>query len=513
MALYLGIDIGTSGSRALLIDERGAVKASAGGGHTCQAPKPLWSEQDPAEWWAAVRKAVPEALKKAGARPAEIKGIGLSGQMHGLTLLDAKDQVLRPAILWNDQRTAEECAEIVSRAGGLPELLRMVSNPALTGFTAPKILWVRRHEPQLYERARKALLPKDYIRLLLTGEYATEVSDASGTLLLDIRKRAWSNELLGKLELDAGLLPKVYESPEVSGKVTEAASQALGGAVLPGTPVVGGGGDQAAGGVGAGIVQSGIASVSLGTSGVVFLHADTLKTDPRGRLHAFCHAVPGKWHMMGVCLASGGSFQWFRNALGQPEVEAAKMSGADPYDLLVAQAAAEPAGSRGVCFLPYLTGERTPHADPYATGTFVGITPSTTKGALARAIVEGVCYSLRDSFEIFKALGLPVGEVRVTGGGAKNPFWRQTLADVFGQGTRGLAAAEGPAYGVALLAAVGAGAFKSVEEACRATVQTCDPLEPKPPHVKVYNAFHPLWQNLYRSLKGDYEKLSKAVHA
>ncbi|GMV80192.1 MAG: xylulokinase [Planctomycetota bacterium] len=511
MAYYLGIDIGTSGSRALLIDATGAVRASASGEHTCQSPKPLWSEQAPAEWWAAVRKAVPEAVRKAGIKPEEIKGIGLSGQMHGLTLLDANNKVLRPAILWNDQRTAAECAEITQRAGGLKELLRLVSNPALTGFTAPKMLWVRKHEPKLYEQARKALLPKDYIRFLLTGEYATEVSDASGTLLLDINKRAWSAELLSKLEIDAALLPKVYESPEVSGRISPEASAALGGAVLPGTPVVGGGGDQAAGGVGAGIVQSGIASVSLGTSGVVFLHADEVKTDPEGRLHSFCHAVPGKWHMMGVCLSSGGSFQWFRNALGQPEAEAARKSGGDPYDLLVAQAAAEPAGSRGLCFLPYLTGERTPHADPYATGAYVGITPSTTKGALGRAIIEGVCYSLRDSFEIFKALNLPVREVRVTGGGAKNPFWRQTLADVFGQGTCGLVAAEGPAYGVALLAAVGTGGFKSVEEACRATVRTCDPLAANPAHVKTYNTYYPHWQHLYRALKGDYERLAQVA--
>ena len=510
MAFFLGIDIGTSGSRALLIDEQGAVRGSASAPHTCQAPKPLWSEQAPAEWWAAVRQAVPAAVQAAGIRPAEIQGVGLSGQMHGLTLLDREEQVLRPAILWNDQRTAAECEEITRRAGGREALLNLVSNPALTGFTAPKLLWVRAHEPQVFARAAKALLPKDYVRLRLTGEYATEVSDASGTLLLDVKARAWSRPLLERLELDPQLLPRVYESHEISGKVTPAASAALGGALQPGTPVVGGGGDQAAGGVGAGIVRAGSASVSLGTSGVVFLHADEVKTDPEGRLHTFCHAVPGKWHLMGVSLSSGGSFQWFRNALGQPETELARPTGGDPYDLLIQAAAAEPAGSGGLCFLPYLTGERTPHADPYATGTFVGITPQTTKGAMARAIVEGVCYSLRDSLEIFRALQLPVREIRVTGGGAKNPFWRQTLADVFGATTLALAAAEGPAYGVALLAAVGTGAFKTVEEACAATVRTCAALAPDAQRQSVYARYYPLWKGLYWSLKGDFEKLARA---
>lgn len=508
MALFLGIDIGTSGSRALIMDESGAVRGSASGSHTCQAPKPLWSEQNPAEWWAAVRQAVPAAVKAAGCKAEEIKGVGLSGQMHGLTLLDKNNHVLRPAILWNDQRTAAECDEITKRAGGRKALLKLVSNPALTGFTAPKILWVRNHEPKIFGKVARALLPKDYIRFLLTGEYATEVSDASGTLLLDVAKRQWSVKLLEKLKLDAGLLPAVFESTVVSGQVTKAASDALQGAVLPGTPVVGGGGDCAAAGVGSGIVKRGVAVVSLGTSGVVFLHADEVKTDPLGRAHTFCHAVPGKWHMMGVSLSSGGSFQWFKNALGGEEVATARASGGDPYDLLVKQAAAVPAGSGGVQFLPYLTGERTPHADPYATGAFVGLTPNSTKGHMARAVIEGVCYSLRDSIEIFRSQKLPVKEIRVTGGGAKNPFWRQTIADVFGQSTCGLVAAEGPAYGVALLAAVGTGAFKSVEEACAATVRTCDPCVVNKKNQKVHDRNYPLWQGLYRSLKADFAKLA-----
>jgi xylulokinase len=512
MSLFLGIDIGTSGTRALLMDETGAVRGSASAPHTCQSPKPMWSEQDPAEWWEAVKQAVPAALQKAGARPEGIKGIGLSGQMHGLTLLDKGNRVLRPAILWNDQRTAEECAEITRRAGGRKGLFKLVCNPALTGFTAPKILWVRKHEPEVYERAAHILLPKDYVRFLLTGEYATEVSDASGMLLLDIRKRAWSRQLLGRLQIDEALLPRVYESPEVSGRVSAEASAALAGAVLPGTPVVGGGGDQAAGAVGAGIVREGIASVCLGTSGVVFLHTEAVKLDPKGRLlHTFCHAVPGKWHVYGAALSAGGSLQWFRNALGEPEMGLAKAMDRDPYDLLVDQARQVRAGCDGLCFLPYLTGERTPHGDPYAKGVFVGITPTTTKGALVRAIVEGVCYSLRDSLEIFRSLKLPVREIRVTGGGTKNPFWRQMMADVFGQPNCALVTSEGSAYGVAILAAVGTGAFNSVQEACGALVRTCDPVQPGKENQKVYERYYPLWQGLYRSLKKDFEKLAKAT--
>ncbi len=510
MALFLGIDIGTSGTRAILMDESGAVRGSGTGDHTCQSPKPLWSEQNPLEWWEAVKKAVPAALRSAGAKPEDIKGIGLSGQMHGLTLLDQANNVLRPAMLWNDQRTARECDEITDRAGGRKALLKLVSNPALTGFTAPKILWVRKHEPKCYKQVAHILLPKDYVRFRLSGEYATEVSDASGMLLLDVVNRCWSKKLLDKLDIDERLLPAVYESTVPSTKVSAAASKALGGAVLPGTPIVGGGGDQAAAGVGSGIVKKGVASVSLGTSGVLFLHADEVKTDPQGRLHTFCHAVPGKWHMMGVCLSSGGSLQWFRNQLAQAEAAEAKAAGRDTYDLLIEQARKIPAGSEGLSFLPYLTGERTPHADPYAKGAFIGITPTTNKGALVRSVVEGVCYSLRDSVEIFREMKLPVKEIRVTGGGGRNPFWRQTLADVFGQATCSLVAAEGAAYGVALLAAVGTGHFKSVEEACAATVKTCDTLQPDKAAVKAYNRYYPLWANLYTSLKKDFAAMAKA---
>ena len=509
MAYYMGIDIGTSGTRAIVIDETGNLRGVGTAMHTCQSPQPLWSEQSPTEWWDAVKSAVPAAVKAAGINPAEIKGVGLSGQMHGLVLLGKNHEVLRPAILWNDQRTVAECTEITDRAGGASKLLEYVSNPALTGFTAPKILWVRKNEPRVFEQAIKALLPKDFIRFQLTGEFATEVSDASGTLLLDVNGRKWSKELLSKLDIDLSLLPDCYESTVPSTTISAAASAALGGALVAGTPVVGGAGDCSAGAVGAGIVKRGVANVSIGTSGVVFVHSDKPMTDPMGRAHTFCHAVPGKWHNMGVTLCAGGSLQWLKNTVGHPENAVAQSTGSDPYDILVSEAMTAPAGSGGLCFLPYLTGERTPHADPFATGCYVGITPRTSKGHLARATIEGVCYSLRECIEIFRSMDVPVSEFRVTGGGAKNPFWKHTLADMFGQATCSLAASEGAAYGVALLAAVGTGAFKSVEEACEATVKTCDSIAPTAANTAVYNKYYPIWKDLYVSLKGSFKRLAR----
>ncbi|HLX62014.1 MAG TPA: xylulokinase [Planctomycetota bacterium] len=510
MAYYVGIDIGTSGTRAIVIDEAGKLQGTGTAAHTCQAPHPLWSEQSPLEWWEAVKTAVPAAVAAANVKPDDIKGVGLSGQMHGLVLLDKKHDVLRPAILWNDQRTADECVQITERAGGRAKLLDLVSNPALTGFTAPKILWVRNNEPELYAHAVKALLPKDYIRFKLSGEFATEVSDASGTLLLDVNKRQWSMELLSKLEIDAALLPECFESTVPSAQVSAASSEALGGALKAGTPIVGGAGDCAAGAVGAGIVKSGVANISIGTSGVVFVHADEPKTDPLGRAHTFCHAVPGKWHNMGVTLSAGGSLQWFKNTLGHPEAAVAKLTEGDAYDILVLEVQTVQAGCEGLCFLPYLTGERTPHADPFATGCFIGITPRTTKGHLARAVIEGVCYSLRECVEIFRGMNIPVSEARVTGGGSKNPFWSQTLADMFGQNTCSLVAAEGAAYGVALLAAVGTGAYASVEEACAAAVNTCREMTPNPSHAAAYERYYPVWTDLYAALRSSFARLAKA---
>lgn len=509
MAVYLGIDIGTSGTKTLAITETGAILASATEEYPLSSPQPGWSEQDPLDWWRASVDSVKQVLAKANIKPTDVKGIGLSGQMHGSVFLDAQHNVIRPALLWNDQRTSAECTEIEKRAGGRAALIEMVANPALTGFTAPKILWLRNHEPQNFERLRQVLLPKDYVRFRLTGEFATEVSDASGTLLLDVRNRCWSKALLGKLELDPALLPKVYESVEVSGKLSAIAAEQMG---LPaGIPVVGGGGDQAASAVGNGIVSRGAISATMGTSGVVFAHSDEVQIDPQGRVHTFCHAVPGKWHVMGVVLSAGGSFQWFRNQLGQGEIAIAKLMGVDPYQLLSAMAQQAPAGSEGLYFLPYLTGERTPHADPDARAAWVGLSLRHGKSHMARAVLEGATYAMRDCLEIIKGMHIPVEEIRLSGGGAKGEFWRHLQADIYGQEVVTINAEEGPAYGVALLAATGTGAFKSIEEACKATISVVTRTPANADAVQTYNKAYPHYGALYRSLATNFRDIAALV--
>jgi xylulokinase len=427
--------------------------------------------------------------------------------MHGSVFLDKSDRVIRRAILWNDQRTADECAEIERCAGGRNKLLKLVANPALTGFTAPKILWLRSHEPRSFDRTRHILLPKDYVRLRLTGEYATEVSDASGTLLLDIAKRSWSKVLLDKLDLDYDLLPMCFESDAVSGTVLANIAETLG--VPANTPVVGGGGDQAAGAVGNGIVEPGVISATMGTSGVVFAYSDKLQVDPEGRVHTFCHAVRDKWHVMGVVLSAGGSFQWFRNQLGTNEVNEGKRRGLDPYELLTEQAAVAPAGSEGLIFLPYLTGERTPHADPDAKGAWIGLTVRHGRPHLIRSVLEGATYAMRDSLEIIKSMRVPIRQIRLSGGGARSSFWRQLQADVYGQRVVTINAEEGPAYGVALLAMVGTGAYKSISEACNATIRTVTETDPDRRSVSVYNAGYPIYGSLYRALRSSFPALTK----
>jgi xylulokinase len=501
MSISIGIDVGTSGTKALAINPAGKILAQATAGYPLYHPKPLWSEQDPEDWWQATIKVVREVMKKAKLKPADVKAIGLSGQMHGSVFLDKHDKVIRRALLWNDQRTEAECAEIEKRAGGRKQLIKMVANPALTGFTAPKILWLRNHEPKNFARLAKVLLPKDEIRRRLTGEYATEVSDASGMLLLDVVKRKWSKQLLSKLELDESLLGTCYESEEITGKLTAETAKLLG--LTTDCVVVGGAGDCAAGAVGNGIVKSGLLTTSLGTSGVVFAHSDEPQFDPDGRLHTFCHAVRGKWHMMGVTLCAGGSLQWFHD-----NVCAVDSKGKSIYEQLTKEAAAVPAGSEGLQFLPYLTGERTPHLDPNARGAFVGLTLSHKRGHMTRAIMEGVTYSLRDSFAIMSNLGVPVKQIRASGGGAKNPFWRQMQADVFGKPVVAMVADEGAAYGVALLAAVGAGEFKDITEACAATIKTADESKPNAQAKKVYDTGFPVYQDLYRALKPEFKKLT-----
>ncbi|MBI3863325.1 MAG: xylulokinase [Planctomycetia bacterium] len=509
MGVYLGIDVGTSGTKTLAMRSDGKILATATAEYPLSSPRPGWSEQDPEHWWQASIKTVRAVLKLGKIKPVDVAGIGLSGQMHGSVFLDARHNVIRPALLWNDQRTSAECAEIESLAGGRAQLIELVANPALTGFTAPKILWLRNHEPKHFERVRQVLLPKDYVRFRLTGEFATEVSDASGTLLLDVQKRAWSKTLLERLSLDPAILPRVYESEEVSGRLSAASAKLLG--LSAGVPVVGGGGDQAAGAVGNGIVRRGVISATMGTSGVVFAHSDEVQFDPQGRLHTFCHAVRGKWHIMGVVLSAGGSLQWYRNQLGEGEVALARKKKIDPYELITAQAAQAPAGSEGLYFLPYLTGERTPHADPHARGAWVGLSLRHGRAQLARSVIEGATYAMRDSLEIIQQLQVPVKEVRLSGGGARSKFWRQVQADIYGVKAVTTNSVEGPAYGVALLAAVGTGAYKSIVEACQATIKVVDSTMPALRSKKVYDAAYPEYQHLYRSLKDDFRTIAGLV--
>jgi xylulokinase len=507
MTVYLGIDIGTSGTKTLAISPEGKILGQATATYPCHHPKPLWSEQDPDDWWQATVKTVRAVVKQAKLKPSDVRAIGLSGQMHGSVFLDKKHQVVRRALLWNDQRTAAECEEIEKRAGGRKALIKMVANPALTGFTAPKILWLRNHEPKNFAKVAKILLPKDDVRRRLTGEFATEVSDASGMLLLDVVKRQWSKQLLSKLELDPDLFARCYESEEVTGTLSRETAKLLG--LSTDCVVVGGAGDCAAGAVGNGIVRKGVLSTSIGTSGVVFVHSETPQVDPEGRLHTFCHAVHGKWHMMGVTLSAGGSLQWFRNALCDSVAAAAKKSKVDVYDILTEEAAVTPAGAEGLLFLPYLAGERTPHADPLARGAFVGLTLKHTRGHLVRAVMEGVTYSLRDCLSIIEQQGVAVKQIRASGGGAKSAFWRQMQADVLGKTVVTMAADEGPAYGVALLAAVGAGEFKDVTEACDATVKTTGETKTRAKIKSAYDAAFAVYQQLYRSLRDDFRAIAK----
>ena len=506
MNVFLGIDIGTSGTKTLAMDAKGKILADAMQTYPCYAPKPLWSEQDPEDWWRATVKSVQQVMKKAKIKPANVKAIGLSGQMHGSVFLDKKDKVIRPAILWNDQRTAAECAEIEERVGGRKKLIKMVANPAMTGFTAPKILWLRNNEPRNFDKMCKVLLPKDEIRRRLTGEYATEVSDASGMLLLDVAKRKWSKRLLSALDLDINLLGTCYESEDVTGTLTTKAAELLG--LTTDCVVVGGAGDCAAGAVGNGIVNRGVLSTSIGTSGVMFVHSDEVKIDPEGRVHTFCHAVRGKWHMMGVNLSAGGSLQWFRNELCKADMAKAKRTKTEVYDIFTKEAAEVPAGSEGLFFLPYLSGERTPHADPDARGCFIGITLAHGRGHMIRSILEGVTYSMRDSLAIIEGLGVPVRQIRASGGGSRSPLWRQIQADCFGRPVATINSEEGASYGVALLAAVGAGEYKNISEACKAAISVVSKTPTNRSAKKHYDKGFPIYQQLYQSLKGDFKSIA-----
>ena len=502
MSYFLGVDIGTSATKTILINEKGEILAEASQAYPLHSPKPLWTEQDPEDWWKATTATIKSVVAKAKAKPAEVKAIGLSGQMHGSVFLDKKNQVIRRALLWNDQRTAAECDEIESRAGGRKALIGMVANPALTGFTAPKILWLRNKEKKNFDKLAKVLLPKDDVRRRLTGECATDVSDASGMLLLDVKKRNWSTKLLEKLDLDPGLFAKCYESEEVTGKLLPDVAKELG--LTTDCIVVGGAGDCAANAVGTGVVKTGILSTSIGTGAVMFVHSDEVKVDPKGRLHTFCHAVHGKWHQMGVSLTGGGALNWFQQTL----CAELGSSGADIFKTLNQEAAAVTPGSEGLFFLPYLAGERTPHADPDARGCFIGLTLKHGRGHMVRSVMEGVAYAMRDSLSIIEEMGIPVRQVRVSGGGSKSPLWRQIQADAFGYKASTINAEQGPAYGVALLAAVGDGAFKNIEEACAATIRVVEETPINKAGKKAYDAAFPLYQKLYQSLKNDFKTIT-----
>ena len=508
MSIVIGVDVGTSGTKALAIDSTGKVVASALVEYPLHSPNPGWAEQDPDDWKRASIEALSRLAASLGAAARDVKGIGLTGQMHGSVFLDAQNRVLRPAILWCDQRTAVQCDEITEKVGS-DRLIQMVCNPALTGFTAPKILWLRENEPRAYEKVRKVLLPKDYIRYVLTGEFATDVADASGTLLFDVKNRTWHRELMSILGIDPEFMPPAFEGPEVTGTLSAESAQATG---LPaGIPVVAGGGDQAAGGVGCGIVRRGVISSTVGTSGVVFAFADEVALDPQGRVHTFCHSVPGKWHVMGVMLSAGGSLRWYRDTFCEAEKTLAAESGRDAYEYITDSAKTAPIGCEGLIFLPYLTGERTPHKDPYARGAFIGLTLRHTKAYLARSVMEGVAFGMRDSFEIIRQMHVAVDQVRASGGGARSPFWRQIQADVNNAPLVLINVDEGPAYGAALLATVATGMFARVEEACDATIRVVDTCQPDEDRAAEYEKWFREYQQAYRALAPGFKRAAELV--
>jgi xylulokinase len=490
----IGIDVGTGGTRAVVVDESGRVCASATEEHEPFAsPQIGWAEQNPQDWWRACGIAVRKALADAGLRSEQIGCVGFSGQMHGAVMLDASDKVVRPALIWCDVRTEKQCQELTEKIGA-EALIRLTCNPALPNFTLTKLLWVRENEPENWKRVRSVMLPKDYVRFRLTGERATDMADASGTLMLDVAHRRWSDEVLEASGIEKSLLPKLFESPEICGKVSASGAMATG---LPeGTPVVVGAGDQAAGAVGMGIATPGAVSVTIGTSGVVFAATDCPALDAKGRLHTFCHAVPGRWHVMGVTQAAGLSLRWFRDSFGVSSNE----NGREPYDRLTAEAAGVPPGSNGLLWAPYLMGERTPHLDPNARAALIGLTASHTRGHVVRAILEGVAFSLKDSFTLFAGMGVPVLNIRLGGGGARSVLWRQIQADVYGREVEVLEAEEGAAYGAAMLAGVGAGLWSSVDAACNSVVKVAHRVAPQPAVAEQMNSNYAAYRRMYPAI-------------
>ena len=505
MRYVIGIDLGTSGTKTVLFDEQGGIIASALVEYPMAQPQNGWAEQEPSDWWNASVSTIREVIEKGGVNAEDIVSLGISGQMHGLVMLDEKNEVIRPSIIWCDQRTAKECEEIEARVGK-ERLIEITANPALTGFTASKILWVRNNEPENYAKCAHILLPKDYVRFMLTGEYATEVSDASGMQLLDIGARAWSDEVLEKLEIDKNLLGKVYESPEITGYITEEAAALTG--LKKGTIVVGGAGDNAAAAIGTGTVNDGDAFTTIGTSGVVFAHTKEMSIDPKGRVHTFCCAVPGEWHVMGVTQGAGLSLKWFRDNFCADIIEQAKKEGKNPYKVMDDMAEEAGISARKLLFLPYLMGERTPHLDPNARGAFFGLSAIHDRGDMIRAIMEGVSYSLKDCLTVLEEMGVRPEHMLACGGGGTSALWRQMLADIYGMNVSTVDSKEAPALGVAILAMVGAGIYASVPEACEKILRLNTTTAPTPENSERYEKVYALYRALYPHLKADYEVLA-----
>ena len=493
MGVLVGLDVGTTGTRGLAIDEAGEVLAEASAEYPLHTPRPGWTEQDPKDWWEATKTILGAIADQAD---DEIVGIGLAGQMHGSVFLDAEGEVIRPALLWNDQRTERQC-EKITEAVGEKRVIEVAGNPAVTGFQAPKVLWLRDEEPENYQRLSHVLLPKDYVRFRLTGEYATDASDASGTLFLDVERRQWSKEILEALEVPEEWMPRVYEGPENTGDLKKKVAEQFG--LKAGIPVAAGGGDNAAAAVGVGVIEEGMVSSSIGTSGVLFAHAEEFTPDPSGRLHAFCHAVPGKFHLMGVTLSAGGSLSWWHDTL----------DGRFDYDELSEVASEASPGSEGLVFLPYLNGERAPHLDPTARGTFFGLTNRHDKRHMTRALMEGVVFSLRDSLEIMRGLKVPIEQIRATGGGARGELWRRLQADVYEARIHRTTTDEGPAYGAGLLAGIAAGVYQDVEDATSRVKLREEVTEPERENIELYNECFEVYRSLYPATSDAMRHLSE----
>jgi xylulokinase len=492
---FLGIDVSTTATKALLISANGEVLATAAAEYSFETPRPLWSEQHPDLWWNGTQKSIHAVLQKSGVSTDEIGGIGLTGQMHGLVLLDDAGEILRPAILWNDQRTQAQCDEIHRRIGR-EKFIQITGNVALTGFTAPKILWVKENEPEIYAKASHVLLPKDFVRYKLTGDLAMDKADGSGTVLLGLKERDWSGEVLSALGIPRSWMPPLYEGPQITGHLTLAAAEATG--LKAGTPVMAGGGDQAAQAVGVGAVKPGIIGLTVGTSGVVFATTSSALIEPEGRLHAFCHAIPGMWHFMGVMLSAAGSLQWYRDTLA-PGIS---------FNDLQKEAETVPAGSEGLQFLPYLSGERTPHPDPLARGAFIGLTLRHGRGHMTRAVLEGVAFGLKDIFTLIQNAGLgAILQVRASGGGTKGTLWRQILASVLEAELVTVNTSEGAAYGAAILAGVGAGVWMNVTDACEKIIKVTGITTPDESQAVVYRKMYSLYRELYPALKTSFQKM------